>query len=49
MLDVSANALAGGLGAGAVIALPALRVFNVSGNAFNGSHPVRAPRLRQPT
>ncbi|TKW38482.1 hypothetical protein SEVIR_1G117600v4 [Setaria viridis] len=44
VLDVSANALAGGLGAaaGVEIELPAVRVFNVSGNAFNGSHPVLA-------
>jgi Leucine-rich repeat (LRR) protein len=44
VLDVSANAFAGGLGdaAGVVIELPAVRVFNISGNAFNGSHPVLA-------
>ncbi|CAN6242763.1 unnamed protein product [Urochloa humidicola] len=43
VLDVSANSLAGELGGGAAAAtidLPALRVFNVSGNAFNGTHPV---------
>ncbi|KAJ1277535.1 hypothetical protein BS78_04G012100 [Paspalum vaginatum] len=42
VLDVSANALAGELrGPGvAAIDLPALREFNVSYNAFNGTHPV---------
>ncbi|XP_044954619.1 phytosulfokine receptor 1-like [Hordeum vulgare subsp. vulgare] len=43
VLDVSSNALAGALvdaaGAG-LIELPAVRVFNVSYNSFNGSHPV---------
>uniref|UniRef100_K3ZK57 Uncharacterized protein n=1 Tax=Setaria italica TaxID=4555 RepID=K3ZK57_SETIT len=44
MFDVSANALAGGLGAptGVVIELPAVRVFNVSGNTFNSIHLVLA-------
>lgn len=43
VLDVSSNAFAGALvdAAGAsLIELPAARVFNVSYNAFNGSHPV---------
>ncbi|CAD6248410.1 unnamed protein product [Miscanthus lutarioriparius] len=41
VLDVSANALAGALlAAGGPIDLPAARVFNVSYNAFNGTHPV---------
>lgn len=42
VLDVSANAFAGGLLAAAAgaIDLPAARVFNVSYNAFNGTHPV---------
>lgn len=44
MFDVSANALAGGLGAptGVVIELPAVRVFNISGNTFNNIHLVLA-------
>ncbi|KAM3317319.1 hypothetical protein ACQJBY_035142 [Aegilops geniculata] len=37
-LDVSSNALAGAIGL--ELQLPAARVFNVSYNAFNGSHPV---------
>jgi Leucine-rich repeat (LRR) protein len=40
VLDVSANALAGALAAAGTIDLPAARVFNVSYNAFNGTHPV---------
>uniref|UniRef100_A0A8R7TNE2 Leucine-rich repeat-containing N-terminal plant-type domain-containing protein n=1 Tax=Triticum urartu TaxID=4572 RepID=A0A8R7TNE2_TRIUA len=38
VLDVSSNALAGAIGP--ELELPAARVFNVSYNAFNGSHPV---------
>ncbi|KAF7082468.1 hypothetical protein CFC21_086337 [Triticum aestivum] len=38
VLDVSSNALAGAIGLG--LELPAALVFNVSYNAFNGSHPV---------
>ena len=42
VLDVSANALAGALLAAgpSPIDLPSLHVFNVSYNAFNGTHPV---------
>ncbi|KAF7077230.1 hypothetical protein CFC21_081806 [Triticum aestivum] len=40
VLDVSSNALAGAIGPG--LDLPAARVFNVSYNAFNVSHPVLA-------
>ncbi|CAD6252169.1 unnamed protein product [Miscanthus lutarioriparius] len=40
VFDVSANALAGALAAAGPIDLPAARVFNISYNAFNGTHPV---------
>ncbi|KAM3296783.1 hypothetical protein ACQJBY_038901 [Aegilops geniculata] len=40
VLDVSSNALAGAIRLGLELDLPAVRVFNVSYNAFNGSHPV---------
>ncbi|XP_066321024.1 phytosulfokine receptor 1-like [Miscanthus floridulus] len=40
VLDVSANALAGALAAAGPIDLPAARAFNISYNAFNGTHPV---------
>ena len=42
VLDVSVNALEGAVAAAAVVDLPAMREFNVSYNAFNGSHPVLA-------
>ncbi|KAF0934959.1 hypothetical protein E2562_029489 [Oryza meyeriana var. granulata] len=48
VLDVSVNALDGAVGGASgvqqqvVVDLPAIRVFNVSYNALNGSHPVLA-------